>query len=63
MAYPVLVVETCREAGELTPNPEHTRVFPVHLLAEALLMSSNLIFKPDLIHALFSMPDEVLGCE
>lgn len=37
---------------------------PCHLLAEAwLLRSSNLIFKPDMIHALFSMPDEVLGCE
>lgn len=37
---------------------------PCRLLAEALLlMSSNLIFKADMIHALFSMPDEVLGCE
>lgn len=43
--------KTCREAAELTPNPEHSRAFRGHRVAEALLMSSNLTFKPDLIHA------------
>lgn len=52
-----LVAKTCREVGESTPTPEHA----VHPPAGALLMSSNLIFKPDLIHAQLSVPDELLG--